>query len=386
MNIKHSEHTVTSPSAPRTWRGLTSILVVSALAWTLAACGGSTSGTDPDPDPTDTATTADPEPSATETDGLPTGLDPQPLAETTKIVVGLATLSEAFLPVKLAVDLGEFDKENLEVTIEGAPSSADLIPLLDQGRIDVAAVGPFAGFFNAANGGSDMRFITGMGEAQTSPTAGGYYQRLPEDGSEPDPCDLEGKPVAVGAGGWASHATLGFLEYLAQCDLGPTDVVLQTVDNTLVPEAFRNGSLEAGYTLEPHSVVIVEEGLGVQVAINPDGLGGFLAGSMIDENPEAIQAFVRAMVRTAQTYLQGGDYRDNPEVMAVIVDWIGVDEETIRGAKHRLFDPHLSVDDLATLMEGIQPFWIEVGGVLEYDTPLPVDELVDRRFTENTAK
>jgi len=386
MNIKHSEHAATTLSAPGRWRALTSVLVVSALAWTLAACGGSTPSSDPDPDPTSTATTAAPEPSATETDadGLPTGLDPQPLAERTTIVVGLAVTSEAFLPVMVAEWFGEFEKENLDVEIEVAPDPASTIPLLDQGRLDVAATGPFAGLLNVQAEGSEVRWITGMGEAQTSPTSGGYYQRLPEDGSDPDPCALEGKRIGL-VGTWTSSAALNLLKYLDQCDLGPDDVDVTTLDTTLAPEALRSGSVEMAYTLEPHTVQVVEDGIATQVVINPNGLGGFAAGSMINENPEAIQAFVRAMVRASQTYLQG-DYRENPELLAHIAEWLGADEETILKSQHRLFDPYLSTDDLASLMEQLQPFWIEIGDILEFDTPLPVDQLVDNRFTDNTAK
>ena len=379
MNLKQSEHVTARRSDWRRSsagrRTLASLVFVAAGALVLASCGSDDDSDDSD-DSTPTVAAGD----------LTKGVEPQPLDEKTTINVGVSFPSEAFLPVIVAQEMGEFEKENLDVKISTTPDPASSIPLLDTGRIDISATGPFAGFYNAVDTGSDMVFIAAMGEAQNSPTSGGYYQRIPEGETTADCSDMEGKQVGL-VSGWASSASLGFAKYLESCDLTPADVIVNKIDSASAAEALRNGAVEATYALEPATVEIVEDGVASQVAVNPNGLGGFAVGKLRNENPEAVQAFVRAMVRATQEYLQG-DYRQNPEMMDIITDFLGVDEDTINGSKARLFDPNLDPADLGNLMVELQPFWMAVeeteGDILAFDEPLPLDELLDRTYVDNT--
>src|SRR5688500_12842803 len=128
MNIKHSGHVrvrmQSSSSQPslRKWKTLVSSAAVVALALTLASCGDDGEDGDAGSDPTNTAAAGE----------LPTGTEPQPLDQVTKIRVGQAVKTEAFLPLIVADAMGEFEKENLDVEISVAPDPASTIPLLDQ--------------------------------------------------------------------------------------------------------------------------------------------------------------------------------------------------------------------------------------------------------------
>ena len=84
------------------------------------------------------------------------------------------------------------------------------------------------------------------------------------------------------------------------------------------------------------------------------------------------QPFVRAYIRTVNTYLDG-DYQQDDEVMAALAEVTGTPVESLANTPPLIFDWEIR-ERTAGL---IQDLFIELGTV-DYDEPIPSDQLVDR--------
>jgi NitT/TauT family transport system substrate-binding protein len=103
-----------------------------------------------------------------------------------------------------------------------------------------------------------------------------------------------------------------------------------------------------------------------------------MSADFIEDQPEVAEAIMRAITRTVRTYLQG-DYHADDEVMAALSEAFGVPVEAMRQTPPLVFDPDMGLD--VELLERIQNVWID-NDVLEFDEPLPSDQLVDRSVVE----
>jgi NitT/TauT family transport system substrate-binding protein len=201
------------------------------------------------------------------------------------------------------------------------------------------------------------------------------------DDGEMDPCEFEGLTVSFGGtAGFAGTASWWLSEHLADCDLTVADVELSTLGGPDMLIALETGAIDAAFLFDPLWVQAEEGGYAQLVVPQPRvALGGYLFGSLRSERPEVVEAFVRAIARTTRTYLQG-DYHADPEVLAGLVETLGVPEETITGSLPLVFDPDLPMD--TSPLVPMQEVWMGVGGILEYDEPIAAEELFDLTFRD----
>jgi hypothetical protein len=80
-------------------------------------------------------------------------------------------------------------------------------------------------------------------------------------------------------------------------------------------------------------------------------------------------AVLQAMIRTDRTYL-GLHYRNDASVMNIISNWVQVPVATIDQTKPIYFSTNLSPSVLATVIPALQDGWIQIGGVLQFTTPI----------------
>jgi ABC-type nitrate/sulfonate/bicarbonate transport system substrate-binding protein len=310
---------------------------------------------------------------------LPAALQPKPLAERTTLVYGTGPLSENYANVGLAQAFGEFAKENLDIKMEVVGQAATVVPLLDQGKLDIASLGLFAGFFNALATGSDMRLVAGGNTPQAQAQA--WWQRPTPGKDQPDPCALKGKKVGIPEGGLAIPPALALADYLATCDVKVSDITIISVLSTDAPGALKSGAVEAAFSQEPFSYQMVKDKSAQFVAPAGAGLSGVVAGKIRTEKPEVVQAVVRALARTNYKYLQGNFHKD-PEVVAALSQYIGAPAEQFVDLTPRLFTPDLNMTDQTKAVEALQKFWIKVGDILTYDTPIPANQIIDPTFVD----
>lgn len=331
-----------------------------------AACGGDD----------DEATSDASEGAAPSGAGEGTGLEPQPLDEETSVVITPAVAIEPFSPIYIADAMGEFEAENLDVSITPlAPSDGYVAVARGEAQLQVGGVN--AAFLNAVNAGTELRWVANV--HQTGPDSlDGLWVRneFLNDEGEVDADTLRDMPIAIGAGGATSTSALPVARWAEEQGVEFSELQLQPIGGNDIAIALEAGSIGAGYVLSPAWITIQESGCCTLVTPLPALAGSTytMSKDFIDNEPEVAAAIMRAIARTVDTYLQG-DYHADDEVMGVMSEAFGVPVEGIRQTPPLIFDPELGLD--LDVIEDLQNVWIE-NGVVDYDEPIPLDELVDR--------
>lgn len=356
-------HETRSSVSPR--RRITSVVAAaSALLLGLTACGSAQSA----------------EPTVSVEDLKP-GVEPQPLADRVELKAAIAGNGEGYAALTIAEAMGEFEKENIGMQIDVVSPASSIFALMARGQLDLAVTAPFGGMFNQAAEGSNIRFVTGGGEVSAAAEAG--WWQVPSGAGEPTACDLKGKNVAIPTGGESNPLAISLNAYLESCDLSLSDVTLVELTPPETVQALQNGAVDLGSVSNPFAKTLKDTGDAVWVAPWNTGIIGTVMGDLREERPDVAQAVVRAMTRTAQTHL-AGDYHQNPEVMAALSSIIGVDEDSIRAGAPRVFDPALPPP-----FESVPPleeFWLEVGGLLDYDQALGVEKITDISIVDSVIE
>lgn len=393
-------------------RRATGLLAAAALAVTAAACGGdddaddaanttttteaAASTTEPGEAPADTATPDTSTPDTSTPDGAtddttpgtdapgttaPSGagdlaeaLAPQPLAETETVRLSFQIPIESYTHILLAKELGEFERENLNVEFVSL-ASTDAIPQLMSGDLEAVVGAWSAGSINAIAAGADMRSVTEFG-VEPQGGAGIYViNELAEQG----PAALEGQKIGS-AVGLASFATLFLEEYLQQGGLDITDIQVEQLPGAEVPTAMNNGAVAAAYLTAPSYLQVAETAQ--WVAGPPSDFSGsalFFGKELLDERPEIADAVVRAILRTSATYLQG-DYKFDPEIQDGLAAALQVGPDVFQRTPSLIFDPAVCMR--ADILTSLQETWLKVPDILRTPEPLTPDQLLDTSVTE----
>jgi NitT/TauT family transport system substrate-binding protein len=306
----------------------------------------------------------------------PEAPEPQPLEEETEVVVTSGTLAAEFVaPLQVAIDQGEFEAENLNVRIEQVPP-ADSIQLLGQGEVDAVWSAPEAGFVNGVESGFDLRWVAG--NYSTSPESESGLWVRSEGGAEPDIAELQGGTLAsiVGKG---SVALYPVAQVLDEAGIGLSDLDFRQLPAGDIVTAFENGQVDAVWLLDPLWTQLEDDPNAVWVAGQPAGepLGGLLYGpNLLRDDPEVGQAFMRAYVRTINTYFDG-DYKSDAEFTQYLAGLLDLDRSLLESTPSLIMDWEIREGST----DRFQDVFIENDAV-RITEPLPEDELVDRSFYE----
>ncbi len=374
-----------------TWRRAVAPLIVGLAV--LASCGDDDDGGSSSP--TTVASTA--APSTTEapssapttegssaTTGQPAttaGADPyapQPLATQQTITFAWSGPFEPFSPVVVALAKGEFEKENLNVEVVTA-RGADLLLLLDKAEADIGLSGVTAGLFNAIAAGSTTRWVApGL---YILPGADGFYIRSEffDSAGNLDVEKFRGGTVATAGGGKGAPTAVFIEDKLNSEGLSLNDFTVTagiSVDNIT---ALETGAIKAGWLSSPQNIEATESGLAkLYVEIPPKtALAAYqVGGHVFTEKREAGEAFFRAIQRTIDTYLLG-DYHANEEVVEILAEANGIDPSVITG-QPPAYEWEADLDFDTSIITKLQEGWIDFGEILTYDTPLPIDQVVDQ--------
>ncbi|MGH9223152.1 MAG: hypothetical protein ACRD2W_05075 [Acidimicrobiales bacterium] len=365
-------------------------VVLAVLALVSAACART--GPEPDP-PAAGATTSSAAPATTEV-AAPGTPAPRPLATRATLTLSRGLLSGlSYSSVLLAQEMGEFTKENLEVRFVSENAVNSLL-LMQQGRIDGAIVGLNAGVFNAIAAGADVRFVLPFGTAGPGDQSGFWVRRslLTADGRF-DPCVLargvrpNGTTVVSLSDptGLGSPVTIALARLIEKCP-GQTfksvrdRLTISTVLGSDLLVALQQGSVDLAFLLSPlPDTPGIGDYAALAYSIGADDPGtdfaGWALGPVRDRQPAVAEAFVRAVVRTVRTYLQG-NYLTNPDVINALARSLNVPTDVLSKARPVVFRPDQRFRTGAGLTE-LQGYWADAGGVLSYDKPLDGSRVVD---------
>jgi NitT/TauT family transport system substrate-binding protein len=342
------------------------------VAGSLAACGDDDGG-DESSAPT-TAAGGGP----SEGPGSP---GPQPLEEQESVTVAVPVAIEAFAPVYLADALGEFEAENLDVELATLPANDGAVAL-SRGDAHLQVGGVNAAFLNQVDAGIELRWVANVHRAGEESQEGLWVRNelLDDDGTVPAD-DLRDMALALGGGGIASTSALPVADWAEEQGVELSEISgLSDLAGNDIALGLEQGSLDAGYVLSPSWVQIQESGCCTLVTpLPPLSASTYtMSADFVEGEPDVAAALMRAIARTVRTYLQG-DYHADEEVLTALSEALETPADTITQTPPLEFDPELGFD--SETVERMQTMWIE-NDVLEYDEPIPVDELVDRAPVE----
>jgi NitT/TauT family transport system substrate-binding protein len=308
---------------------------------------------------------------------LSTSLEPVPFAEPVNITMSMVAKLEHFTPALLAIAEGEFEKENMTVDVEILPFT-ESIPALAQGIVDVAVSGITAPFFNAIDGGAEIKSVM-PGAASSS--ADGLYVRA--DLAAQGPAALKGKKIGSSVG-VASTPMIPIMNFLAEGGLTLDDVTIEVIPLVDLPAALLAGQVDAAWVNSPTHLSLTADNAAVKVTQFDDSVyvsGVFFGPNLLEENPAIGQAVVRALTRTTLTYLQG-DYKSDPVIVQKIADALEVTVEDVLITDSIVFGSEFRTDFFTVAQE----FWISVGDILNYDTVILPEDYVDSSFYDRIVR
>jgi NitT/TauT family transport system substrate-binding protein len=292
---------------------------------------------------------------------------------------------EFMSPILLAKSLGEFDKENLDVDIVNV-SFADAVPQLAQGTIDASVGGIELALFNAGNQGLPVKAVLGNyfpGNAGNydEPQTGLWCRRDAfSDPENPDPAETQDMV-------WASSVGKGSISiYYSATEIAQrvpgfdvSGVEVQQIPSADTVTALQNNAIQCGILLDPLWLQVADDPAYVMMATQTPGepLGLIAFGkNLLEDDRAAGEAFVRAYIRTINTYYDG-DYHANADVMNEIAAQTGVTVDKMTQVPSLVFDWELRKGTT----DRVQEFMIKVGVITGFDTPVPEDQVVDRSFS-----
>lgn len=244
--------------------------------------------------------------------GLAPGIAQSDDASTVRVgVMDAMTMS----PLFIAAAKGYFKDEGLDVKFVQFDSATNMIAPLGQGRLDVGAGAPSAGYYNSVARGIDVRVVAALGN---DPVGYGFEQLLVrtdliKSGRYKSIKDLKGLRIAVNTLGAAS--TVAMYRLLDKAGLKLADVKQVFLPFPQHPVAFQNGSIDASVMAEPTATLTANTGAATRVAgadsWYPDQQIGtlFYGSNLTHAHRDIGTKFMRAYIRGVRYYndaLAGG--------------------------------------------------------------------------------
>lgn len=301
-----------------------------------------------------------------------TDLSPIPLEEETTLKVSSVGNFEFLTALLVADALGEFEKENIAIEYVTLPAS-DAVPALALGQVDVAAIGITAPFFNAVAEGADLRIVF---PGPSSPNGDGLWVRTEVLG-------LENKQ-SISIGNSRGAAWLGIVpvtQYLEQIDVDIDSVEFTSIPISELATALELGAVDGAWLNSPSHLPFensTEVKRVIGYAENQIGTGYAFGPRLLDEDPLLGKAFIRAMLRTVENHLSG-DYKSDVEIRVELVEKLGIDESRLDISGNLAFPTRLDT----SLLTEAQELWIQIGGIVPYDEPLPSSSYIEERFVDS---
>ncbi len=241
-----------------------------AAVLTLAACGGSDGAAEPGGD----------------------GLVP--------VVIGTQPIVDS-APLYLGEEQGFFEAEGLDLTIESAVGGAAVVPSVISGDFQFGR-GNVLSTMVAVDKGLDLRCITNANSTAGDPDFGAVVVR----GDSPirTIADLPGNTVSVNTLANIGDTTIRSVVEEAGGD--PSGIEFVELPFSDAPAALETGQVDAAWILEPFLTEAVDAG-GRVLSYNfsefhpdLDISCVFASGALMEEDPELVAAFQRAMDRSLQ--------------------------------------------------------------------------------------
>jgi len=220
-----------------------------------------------------------------------------PAAAQTNITVAVPNPSAiTWAPMWAAVGEGYFEDEGLNIDVQAVDGSSQVLQAMSAGQAEIGFPGP-GPVLNARARGLDVVFIYNL-----YPKSVFGILAKPEYGSI---ADLKGETIGVGTADGAEVAFARAILSDAGMKEGEDYTFLPVGDGGTAGVAFLRGDIAAYAGAVSDAAILAYRGIEL-TEITPEkflgyfGNGGAALQSYIDENPDVIEGFGRAMVRGAR--------------------------------------------------------------------------------------
>ncbi|HLH24315.1 MAG TPA: ABC transporter substrate-binding protein [Chloroflexota bacterium] len=306
----------------------------------------------------------------------------QPPAQPVAVQGGLLP-SILSAPIFAGVDMGIYQQNGLDVTVEPFTVTSDIMTLVGSGRLQFGQATMGSAAFNAFNRGVDLVI-----------TAGGplgilhllIRKDLWDSGAIRSTRDLKGTRFALNGRG----VIIEYVQYkiLERGGLTPDDVEVPILPWPDQIPALGNHAIDVGLVGDPLGALAVSRGVAtILEERDPSGREPWYApglqGSVLmmnrpwaEANPAAASAVVKSYLQTARR-IQGTKIFDDTEALASVEKWVDVKPEVVKAGAPPIWTLNGRVD--ADILADVQRYFIESGGT-DYHDPLPLDRLYDDRY------
>ena len=302
----------------------------------------------------------------------------------TKVTLNEVAHSIFYAPMYVAIEEGYFAEEGIDLTLVTGFCADKTMTALLSGEADIGFMGSESTIYTYVGGTKDYA----VNFAQLTQRAGNFLvSRTPIEDFSWDM--LKGKSVLGGRPGGMPEMVFEYI--LVKNNIDPeTDLNIdKSIDFGSTAAAFSGGQGDFTVEFEPHATALEAKGDGYVVASLGKDSGyvpytAFSAKkSYIENNPETIEAFVRALQK-------GMDYVNthSPEEIAKVIkpQFEETDLETLTTIITRYHEQNtwkqdlIFTEDAFTLLENI----LMESGVLE--EPVPYADLVNTEYAEKVKK
>ncbi|HHU31556.1 MAG TPA: ABC transporter substrate-binding protein [Clostridia bacterium] len=298
----------------------------------------------------------------------------------TKIHLSEVTHSIFYAPQYVALSLGFFEEEGLEIELSNGQGADKVMTAVLTGQADIGFAGPEASIYVYNEGREDYSIVF----AQLTNGDGTFLM-----GREPDPdfkwSDVKGKTIIGGRKGGMPEIILQYVLRNNGLEPGRDVLIDTTMQFAAMPGAFMGGQGDYVIIFEPTASEMEKEGKAYILASLGESSGEvpytayFASKSYIEKNPEIIQKFTNAIYK-GQLWVES----HTPEEIAQAIKphFPDSDEEILVTVVKRYKeqnswkkDPILLEKDFYTLQKALQ----DAG---ELDQTAPYSEVVTTKFAD----
>ena len=302
----------------------------------------------------------------------------------TTVRVNEVTHSVFYAPQYVAMSLGFFEEEGLQVELTNGGGADKVMTAVVSGQSDIGLAGPESCIYVYNQGKEDYPVIF----AQLTKRDGSFLVGRTDENFSWE--NLRGKTIIGGRKGGVPEMTLEYV--MARNGVTPhVDAVVDTsVQFNMMAGAFTGGQGDYVTLFEPTATDVVEAGKGYILCSIGEESGEipytayFASQSYMAENPEVVQGFTNAIARAQRWIAQHSD-REVAEAMAAQFPDTSVELLEKVTARHRAIDAWNSTPVMEqSALERLETV-MEHAGELTREQWVDFDTLVDNSFAQKAA-
>lgn len=282
----------------------------------------------------------------------------------TKLKIGILPVS-SLLQYFVAKEMGYFTQEGLDVEAVTMKGGSSVAPAVASGSLDIGW-SSLGATIMGYDGGFDFQYIIGGAYKRTKSDFQEFL--VAKDSPIKTPKDLEGKKFAINSPGEAMDLLLGEWTKKNKVDLKKITIV--NVPFPQMEAALKNKQIDAAIFNEPYLTVALGNGTAQVLDSDPYNViserlfisSWFANKSWIENNPEKVEAFRKAIARATE-YIN-----TNPDKLeGIIAKNLEIDRAVIGKLNLPVFDAEIKKGDIQVMIDGFRDYGFIKKGFSEQD-------------------